>query len=222
MKLVRTATRLLRNALEPRADFQKLLERRPIHLYAGDLPDDPHYDRCVGLSLSQANRRHIRHDVTAKLPLPDDCIDIYQSEDVFEHIEPGHLPAVIDEIYRVLKPGGIFRLSVPDYRCDLLKARTWKTESGELIFDPLGGGAYENGRVVRGGHVWFPTFESVKAIVEATQFRDVRFYHYYDSAEQPVTKSVDYSIGFVMRTPDHDDRVRNPYRPMSIVLDCVK
>ncbi len=222
MKPAQAAIARLRYLLSPRASFERLLKQEQIYLYAGDVPADIQYRKFVGLSLSQSNTRHIRYDVTAKLPLPDCSVDGYQSEDVFEHIEPTRLPAVINEIYRVLKPNGIFRLSIPDYRCDILQARTVKNDSGELVFDPGGGGSYENGKVVGGGHVWFPKYESVKAIVDSTHFNDVKFYHYYDTSGQPVTEPIDYSIGHVMRTPDHDDRVRDPYRPMSIVLDCRK
>jgi SAM-dependent methyltransferase len=206
--------------LQRKASFEQILKQDQIYLYAGDLPRNAHYNKYIGLSLSRSDRRHIRHDVTSKLPLPDACVDVYQSEDVFEHIQLALLPAVIDEIYRVLKPSGIFRLSVPDYRCDLLEARALKDAHGELMFDPGGGGSYQNGRVVGGGHVWFPKFESVKAIIGVTRFADVTFYHYYDPEGRPVTKPIDYSFGYVMRTPDHDRRVRDPYRPMSIVVDC--
>ena len=222
MKIVQKIERKLRALSWSKASFKQLLKQEQIFLYAGDVPRDIHYEKYVGLSLSQSDRQHIRHDVTARLPLPPACVDIYQSEDVFEHIDPTLLPAVVNEIYRVLKLGGIFRLSVPDYRCDLLQERTVKDESGELIFDPGGGGSYKGGKVVGGGHVWFPKYESVKAIIDATRFTDVTFYHYYDPDGRPVTKPIDYSFGYVMRTPDHDSRVADPYRPMSIVLDCRK
>jgi len=220
MKIIRAIARKLSEAAQQKASFEQLLKQERIYLYAGDLPATTPYMHYVGLSLSQANRRHIRHDVTAPLPLPDASVDAYQSEDVFEHIDPKLLPLVIDDIYRVLKPGGYFRLSMPDYRCDLLAARTQKNELGELVFDPEGGGTFNNGKVQDGGHVWFPRYESVKAIIEATRFTDVTFHHYYDPSGDPVTKPIDYALGHVMRTPDHDDRVSDPYRPMSIVVDC--
>lgn len=222
MKFIQTIARNLWAIFPSKVSFEQLRTKERIYLYAGDLPEDSNYDKYIGLSLSQWNRRHIRHDITASLPLPDACVDIFQSEDVFEHIDPALLPRVVDEIYRVLKPAGLFRLSVPDYRCDFLEARTLKDERGELIFDPGGGGSYKNGKVVGGGHVWFPTYESVKTLIEATRFTDVSFYHYFAPDGQPVTKPIDYSLGYVMRTPDHDSRVCDPYRPMSIVLDCRK
>lgn len=207
---------------ESKVSFRDLTFREQILLYAGDVtPDDKHIN-YIGLSLSQEDSQHIRHDVTKTLPLPDNCVDIYQSEDVFEHILPEKLLDLINDIYRVLKPGGLFRLSLPDYRCDILSERSLKDNQGNYVFDPWGGGEYVDGKVINGGHVWFPQYETVKNILKTSLFKEIIFYHYYDETGNPVTKYIDYSLGYIRRTPDHDERVKNPYRPLSIVVDCRK
>jgi SAM-dependent methyltransferase len=218
--VVRNVMAKVRRFLE-RASFLRLAKQDHIFLYAGDVPPSANYRKFIGLSLRKSDAQHIKHDVLKALPLMDNCVDVYQAEDVFEHILPTELPAVINDIYRVLKPGGIFRLSVPDYRCDVLRERSHKDEHGNPLFDPGGGGAYVNGKVV-GGHVWFPVYESVRAIIQQTRFSDVVFYHYYDESGAPIARPIDYSIGYVQRTPDNDARVQSPYRPLSIVLDCRK
>jgi SAM-dependent methyltransferase len=201
---------------------EQLLKRKHICLYAGDLPGMKGYEKFTGLSLTQNNRWHLRHDVTQKYPLPDDCVEMYQSEDVFEHIPYEQLPAAITEIYRILKPGGLFRLVVPDYRCDVLVERSVKDAEGRILFDPRGGGRFVGGKVVDRGHVWFPVYETVRDLLARTPFKNVDFRHYYDENGQPVTKPIDYTKSHVKRTPDHDPRVQNPYRPLSIVVDCYK
>jgi predicted SAM-dependent methyltransferase len=211
----------LRNIISFKISFKDLKTKEAIYLYAGDIPQNGLYNKFIGLSLSQANSQHIKHDVTKKLPLRDSCVDIYQSEDVFEYIEPEKLVFIINEIYRVLKPSGIFRLSMPDYQCDILYNRTLKRGNGELMFDPGGGGDFIDGKVIE-GHLWFPNYKTVKELLEKTQFDDIRFYHYYDESGKGVTKPIDYTVGHVNRTPDHDNRVKRPYRPMSIVVDCIK
>ena len=221
-KLVRKINNLLRNTFGKKASFKELAKQAHIYLYAGDVPQTLKYRKFTGLSLSQSNSQHIKHDVTKALPLRDSCVDIYQSEDVFEHIELEKIPPIINEIHRVLKTGGVFRLSMPDYRCDLLLERTLKDNQGNLLFDPSGGGDYVDGKVVNIGHVWFPIYESVKDLIGTSLFTDVTFYHYYDESGTPVTKPIDYSVGYIQRTPDNDIRVQEPYRPMSIVLDCRK
>ena len=202
--------------------FETLLDRDPLCLYAGDVPEAREYGKFVGLSLWHHDARHIKHDITVPMPLPDGCVDVYQAEDVFEHIDIASLPGVVSEIHRVLKPGGVFRLAVPDYRCDVLAGRSVRDGNGRIVFDPGGGGRFEDGKVVGGGHLWFPTYESVNDLLRNSPFRDIRFLHYYDEAARSVLREIDYSIGHVSRTPDNDDRVKSPRRPMSIVVDLVK
>ena len=127
--------------------FDQLSKSESIHLYAGDIPYNKEYKQMVGLSLHQSNYNHIKHDVTEPLALSDNSVDSFQSEDVFEHIEYEKLTVVFNEIYRVLKPGGVFRLSLPDYRNEMLINRSVKNENGNIIFDSGGGGVFENGRV---------------------------------------------------------------------------
>ncbi len=204
--------------------FTGVADRDFLFLYAGDIPGTDEYadDRIVGLSLSRRDGRHIKHDITKPYPLSDESVDVYQAEDVFEHIEFSCLVKVIDEIYRVLKTGGYFRLSVPDYRCDVLYNRSEKDGLGNIVYDPFGGGNYRKGRVVNGGHLWFPRYETVKKLIDDSKFDRYKFYHYYDESGQSVTDPIDYSKGYVARTPDHDDRVQMPYRAMSIVVDMFK
>lgn len=210
--------------LKSKASFYKITKRNYIYLYAGDVPSQSEYTEkgAVGLSLFRNDRRHIRHDITKPYPLADETVDVYQAEDVFEHIEYEKLVGVINEIHRVLKHGGYFRLSIPDYRCDVLRKRCIYDESGNIAFDPCGGGEFRDGKVVGGGHVWFPTYEKVKELIEKSLFKKYCFYHYYNENNQSITNEIDYSKGYVMRTPDHDERVQNPYRAMSIVVDMFK
>ena len=124
--------------------FSELSSLPFVHLCAGDVPNMPQYrgTKKVGLSLTQEDEWHIRHDITKAMPIAENTVDIYQSEDVFEHIEYEKLPGIVNEIYRTLKKGGLFRLSVPDYRCDILYNRSLRDENGNIVYDPLGGGKY--------------------------------------------------------------------------------
>jgi SAM-dependent methyltransferase len=219
---IRNIKERLKRKLTPQASFKRLEKQDHVYLYPGDVPQNGLYDKYVGLSLNRHDEQHIIHDIRKRLPLSDNTVDIYQSEDVFEHIQPEKLPFIINEAYRVLKPGGIFRLSMPDYGCDILYDRAIKNEDGKIIFDPGGGGELVDGKVIDGGHLWFPTYEKVKAILQQTHFTKIKFLHYYNEEGKGITKQIDYSIGYVKRTPDHDDRVQDPYRPMSIVVDCTK
>ena len=201
-------------------DWEDLRHLHSVRLYAGDLPEKKEYDGLIGLSLSQSDHRHIKYDITNSLPLSNNSVSSYQAEDVFEHIEYDKLLPIINEIYRVLKPNGTFRLSIPDYGCDVLINRSIKDASGDIVFDPGGGGTPQNP-----GHVWFPHIDKVKQLLEKSDFGKlgkIECLHYYNMDGTFVADKIDYSKGHIQRTPDFDKRVQNPYRPMSIVVDLYK
>lgn len=201
--------------------WDHLRARQPLRLYAGDVPSMAEYDGWIGLSLTNEDHRHLRHDITLPVPLPDNSVDSFQAEDVLEHITYDRLGPVIDEIFRILKPGGLFRLSVPDYGCDVLRQRSELDLSGEPVFDPGG-----NGTPAKPGHVWFPRIENVYRLLERSLFHSkghIDFLHYWNMDNLThVTRPIDYTKGFVHRTPDFDQRVKHPYRPMSMVVDLIK
>lgn len=207
--------------------FGDVRENPHIYLYCGNMnPNRRTFTGIpfVGLSLWQEDNLHIKFDITHRFDLHDDSVDVVQSEDVFEHIEIDKISGVLNEIHRVLKPGGYLRMSVPDYACDVLYDRSVKDETGTVVFDAGGGGRYDpiQGKVTDGGHVWFPTYGIVKRELDKSPFGEVVFYHYYDEDKNPIMEDIDYSRGYVSRTPDHDQRVMSPRRPMSIVVDCFK
>jgi len=224
-------------------NFEILSKKQEIYLYAGDLkqwncvPVEKRFQltnkKWVGLTLPEygangkgtKDENHIHFDILDKMPLKENSVDIYQSEDVHEHIDFDFLENQINEIYRVLKPDGLFRLSVPDYNCDLLFNRTTKDENGQLMFDEGGGGWYDYNKkkIMGNGHVWFPTYEKVKNLLDKTKFKNINFLQYWTSRTNFVLNNIDYKKGYITRTPDNDRRVMYPVRrPMSIVVDCYK
>jgi len=205
--------------------WDKTFSQKEIYLYAGGLwPEFKQFNTHIGLCPKYFNERCIIHDIREDMPLPENSVDIYQSEDVFEHIEYDILPQIFNEIYRVLKIGGLFRLSLPDYRCDILHNRCIYNDCGKILFDPGGGGWLEEDIVVGGGHLWFPLLEDVMSLFEQSHFdpQKVKLLHGYISYDEVVLNIIDYSLGHIKRTPDNDQRVSSPYRPLSIVIDAYK
>jgi SAM-dependent methyltransferase len=61
----------------------------------------------------------IRQDLTRPLDLPDDAVDAVVSVSALEHNAPDELPAVVEELMRVLRPGGILLATLAAAReCD--------------------------------------------------------------------------------------------------------
>ena len=209
--------------------FDHIRNNKKIYLYLGTRTSQkPSVENIpsVGVALNFSDSNHIHHDITKPFALNDQSVDVIQSEDVMEHIEIDCVVEHLNEIHRLLKPNGYFRLSMPDYRNDILKQRTHKDENGKLIFDPGGGGSWDqvNKKVVGGGHVWFPTYEVVYDLFEKSNFEMNRidWLHYYETDYKFIVKDIDHSFGHVHRTPDYDTRVQNPRRPMSMVIDAFK
>lgn len=96
---------------------------------------------------------------------------------------------------------------------------------GRIVYDPLGGAALRGMAVIDGGHLWFPVLESVIALFERSKFNagsSITILHGYLQSGKGILDPIDYSLGHVQRTPDHDERVQHPRRPMSLVVDAVK
>jgi SAM-dependent methyltransferase len=52
-------------------------------------------------------------DVARGIPFPDSCFDEVLAVDFIEHIAPPHVIAMMNDVWRVLRPGGTFKIHVP-------------------------------------------------------------------------------------------------------------
>ncbi len=189
-------------------------------LYAGKLRRGlPQYDGYIGLTPFAPSKRNIPHDILDPIPLKGE-ISVYQSEDVFEHLPYEVVPRILDYVHDALKPSGFFRLSVPDYRADIYNMRCIY-DGDRIVFDPGGGGDFVNGEVVKGGHLWFPVYETLTAAIEASKFDKYNVLEGYDPKGRPIMQDIDYTRGFVQRS-SRDPRVSDNPRPLSLIVDLVK
>ena len=186
----------------------------------------------VGLALEPAHAREIKHNLTDPLPYADGSVAKVQAQDVLEHLTFEKVPFVLDEIYRVLKPGGTFRLSVPDYRSPVQKRRSIYDARGRVIGDLLmGATSYldqttgdarvrftEDGEA----HVWFPRYELVTHLVLKSELRkaQIRFYQAFLDDHTYLCEPVSEDEMFVQRAVPHDRRAGGV--PTSIIADFVK
>jgi len=199
------------------------LKTRDLKLYAGTIDRAfPQSSTHYGVTPFRSSTRNIQHDIRDPFPIPDNSVQIFQSEDVFEHLVYEDVPSILSEIHRVLRPGGLLRFSVPDYRCPILRDRSVKDENGKILFDPGGGGRFEDGKVVGGGHLWFPVYEDIKNLFDNSPFGSVQYLHYTEKNGHSVLNPIDYTLGNVKRTPDYDERAASPRIALSIVVDVRK
>ncbi len=66
------------------------------------------------LDLEPADSSVIAHDVVKGLPFSDSNVDAVYHSHILEHLRPGQGEMLIEECFRVLRPGGILRIVVPD------------------------------------------------------------------------------------------------------------
>jgi predicted SAM-dependent methyltransferase len=175
-------------------DWKDVLATRPVWLnlgggrHAHPLPGYEHY---VSVDLEPPGSGwSVRHDLRQPIPLPDGSVARIHSEDFLEHIAVQDMRALLAECHRLLEPGGRMRIGVPDYRNP--KDRRW-LGLGRDPSDPK--------------HVTLTHYALVKEVVAASPFTRATFYHYWDG-DSFVRKPIDYSLGMIQRTPDHDPRCR--------------
>ncbi|HEY0266270.1 MAG TPA: methyltransferase domain-containing protein [Rhizomicrobium sp.] len=186
----------------------------------------------IGLALNPAHDREIAHNLADPLPFDDDSIAKVQAQDVLEHLPFETVPGVLDEIWRVLKPGGVFRLSVPDYRSPVLKRRSVYDGRGRVIGDLLMGASpyldtsTGDARVRFStdgdAHLWFPRYELVTHLVLKSEIRKsaIRFYQCFLDDHTYLAEPIPDEEMFVQRALPHDRRSGGA--PVSIVADFVK
>lgn len=66
------------------------------------------------LTLDLNLRSDYPFDLRAGLPFPDESIDFIYSEHVLEHFQYREVQLLLGECKRVMKPGAVFKVSVPD------------------------------------------------------------------------------------------------------------
>jgi len=186
----------------------------------------------IGLALEPAHDREVRHNLTDPLPYAENSIAKIQAQDVLEHLSFDKVPFVLDEIYRVLKPGGTFRLSVPDYRSPVQKRRSIYDARGRVIGDLMMGAtsyldqATGDARVRFSNdgeaHLWFPRYELITHLVLKSELRkaQIHFYQGFIDDHSYLCEPLPEDDMFVQRAAPHDRRAGGA--PTSIIADFIK
>lgn len=114
-------------------------------------------------------------DITQPLPrdrFPDECADVVYSEMCLEHQTPQQAWSFLDECHRILRPGGLIRIVIPDFCLSwrlkdpdyfrvnggVTGATTWKEQMRSIIFSH--------------GHQGLWNADLLQCVMEAIGFRD--------------------------------------------------
>lgn len=80
------------------------------------------------------------HDLSKGIPFEDHSVDAVYHSHVLEHIDRDQVPAFLAEVLRVLKPGGVHRVVVPDLE---RQARDYLASFDRSVADPAAAAGHE-------------------------------------------------------------------------------
>jgi predicted SAM-dependent methyltransferase len=175
-------------------DWLGIQTRDPIFLNlggGGDCHPRPGYLNYISVDISPPDSPWaVKHDLRHEIPLGDASVMRIHCEDVLEHVTAEEIGVVLAEGYRLLRPGGLMRIGVPDYNNP--KDRPYLDRGS----DPR-----------RSDHATLTTYALLKEMIEQSPFTGYEFHHYWVGS-QFVQHPIDYSLGMIKRTPDNDPRSR--------------
>lgn len=136
-------------------------------------------------------------DIVTGLPLPDDSADAVYASHVLEHLSYGDFWVALRNTHRLMKPGGLFRLVVPDLEMRARKyikqledgsvdANSWFMETSHLGTRSRSRGAVGLARSFFGNsaHLWMWDENSMRAALEKSGFVNVRRCQFNDSKNE--------------------------------------
>lgn len=171
--------------------WDQVAARRPLRLNlggGGDCHPAPQYRDYVTVDAVTSADFGVAHDLLTPLPLPDGSVDRILTEHFLEHIPVDGIAHVLRECHRLLPAGHVARVAVPDY------GHPRDRHCLRLGHDPR-----------RRDHVTLTTYPLCAALVAESPFKVARFYQYWDG-DRFVHHPVDYSLGFLRRTPENEPR----------------
>jgi predicted SAM-dependent methyltransferase len=189
---------------EPRTDLGGKLK---LHLGCGKryLPDFVHVDR--------ADFPHIDFRCGAdSLPMfESESAELIYSSHMLEYFDRTEVRRVLDEWKRVLCPGGVLRLGVPDF--EALVEVYIQTKKLDMILGPLYGRMEIAGTGATIYHKTAYDFASLQQLLEECGFRDVRRYDWRETIHNEVD---DHSQSYI----PHMDKDHGKH--VSLNVECKK
>lgn len=130
-------------------------------------------------------------DATQPFPLPDNTFETVFSEHMIEHIGFPEGQFMVKECFRIMKPGGVIRLSTPDIRFLIDLYHEPKTESQQKYLDfskryfgdkrPMLDTVVINNFFRDWGHQFIHDFKTLEYILKEAGFKNIKRCEVYKS-----------------------------------------
>jgi predicted SAM-dependent methyltransferase len=172
---------------------QALAARRDLRINVGS--SDQHVEGWISADIARdPEGRCLRMDATQPWPFGSEVARAITTEHMIEHIDPDAVPAVFAEAFRVLRPGGVLRVSTPNLRgiaeaylageTDVLSAHRAHGYHARTHADLL------NNYLHGFGHVHTFDYQSLRLLLADAGFVDIREASFGQS-EHPQLQGVD-------------------------------
>jgi SAM-dependent methyltransferase len=151
----------------------------------------------IASSIGRLFAPNVRYgDISTGLPVPPDSAAGVYCSHVLEHLPRDGISTALLNTNKILMPGGLFRLVVPDLHWRVLEyleaARNADSHAADRFFDRcmMGTRAKSNGLIAAArrycglsAHQWMYDFAALKLLLEAAGFVDVRRCELGDSGD---------------------------------------
>lgn len=111
----------------------------------------------------------IHHDLSYGIPFKDSIADNIYSSHFFEHMYRKDASSLVNECYRVLKKGGLLRISVPDLE---YAVKLYSTDRKQDMLQNYFFVEDDNSNFAR--HKYMYDFEMLSTLLEENGFRDIK------------------------------------------------
>ena len=77
---------------------------------------DTYHKNWINIDYSSVSNYVLEHDLSKGIPLENETVDFLYNSHILEHFSKESAKKLLNECYRVLKPGGIIRVVIPDLK----------------------------------------------------------------------------------------------------------
>lgn len=164
-------------------------------------------------------------DIRKGLPVADEAADGIYASHVLEHLSFADCTIALRNTFRLLKPGGLFRLIVPDLEARARKylerlaggdaeANSWFIRNAGLGAERRSGGAAARLRAAFGNsaHLWMWDEQSLTAVLRQTGFINIRRCRFNDCAD-PAFRAVEDAGRFCDLAEDIEECAMEARKP---------
>jgi predicted SAM-dependent methyltransferase len=134
------------------------------------------------------NHKFLHHRFEYGLPFEDNSVDYIFSSHTLEHVFKEDAINILKESYRVLKPGGLIRMCIPDLEYVIKIYQEGKKEEALEYFFVDSGNDYTS------RHQYMYDYDMLKAMLENAGFSEVKRWD-YQKGELPDVEKLDTRPG---------------------------